>query len=85
MYLDQLQTMHLSFQEICQGERPWTALGNFMNDWYEYHKDRRAELVADSLPSSEAYSPEIQRWAAFCAASTEWFCSTRNKEHLATT
>jgi len=76
MYLDQLQTMRLSFEEICQGERPWTSLGNFMNDWYEYHKDHRAELVADPLPSSETYSPEMQKWAAFCAASTEWFCST---------
>ena len=76
MYLDLLQTIRLSFQEICQGERPWTALGNFMNDWYEYHKDRRAELIAEPLPSPEAYAAEFHKWAVFCAASTEWLCAT---------
>lgn len=30
--VDQLQTMTLTYQEICQGEEPWVALGNFMND-----------------------------------------------------
>ncbi|HEY0757433.1 MAG TPA: hypothetical protein VGD98_26000 [Ktedonobacteraceae bacterium] len=28
------QTTRLSFEQIYQGERPWTALGNFMNHWY---------------------------------------------------
>lgn len=76
MYLDLLQTMHLSFQEICQGERPWTALGNFMNDWYEYHKDLRTELVAEPLLLPDPCSTELFQWATFCAASVEWFCST---------
>ena len=76
MYLDLLQTMNLSFQEICQGERPWTALGNFMNDWHEYHKDRRAELIAKPLTIPDLYTLEIHQCATFCAATTEWFCST---------
>lgn len=76
MYLDLLQTMSLSYQEICQGGRPWTALGNFMNDWYEYHKDQRADLVAEPLTVPDPCSPEMHKWAAFCAASVEWFCST---------
>ncbi len=71
---DQLQTMMLTFQEICQGESPWIALGNFMNDWFAYAKDRRAQLVADSIALPAVPSSEIIRWAAFCAASVEWLC-----------
>jgi hypothetical protein len=51
MYLNQLQTMSKAFSEICAGERSWTALGNFMNYWYEYAKDRREALLVDSLPA----------------------------------
>jgi hypothetical protein len=72
MYLNHLQTMCLSFEEICQGQDPWIPLGNFMNDWYAYHADRRAELVADPLPAR--YPEEFHAWAVFCAATVEWFC-----------
>lgn len=80
MYLDQLQTMRSAFVEICQGERPWTALGNFMNYWYEYAKDRREMLINDPLPDYDEQSLEVHQWAVFCAASVEWFC---NKYHVA--
>ena len=76
MYLSQLQTMQRTFEEICQGQDPWIPLGNFMNDWYAYHADRRAELIADSLPDPTTYSPTLHPWATFCAASVEWFCAT---------
>lgn len=65
------QTMSLAFQQICQGERDWTALGNFMNDWYDNHVDERERLIIDPLP--ENYPPEFHQWAVFCAASVEWF------------
>jgi hypothetical protein len=68
------QTMQLTFKEICQGERPWTSLGNFMNSWYAYHVDQRAALISDPLP--ENYPPEMHQWATFCAAAVEWFCHT---------
>src|SRR5512146_2881044 len=68
------QTMRLSFEQICQGEREWTALGNFMNHWYSYHMDEREQLISDPLPGH--YPPEFHRWAVFCAASVEWFCRT---------
>lgn len=68
------QMMRLSFEQICRGERPWTALGNFMNDWYAYHVDEREQLIADPLP--DQYPQEYHQWAAFCAASVRWFCST---------
>ncbi len=74
MYLDRLQTMRVTFEEICQGKEPWVALGDFMNDWLAYQVERRPDLVADPLP--EGYPPAMHRWAVFCAASVEWFCAT---------
>jgi hypothetical protein len=71
MGLRYLQTMKLSFEQICQGLPPWVPLGNFMNDWYELHKDSREQLIADPLP--EHYPAEFHYWAVFCAASVEWF------------
>ena len=72
--IDRLQTMALTYQEICQGERPWAALGNFMNDWFDYAKDRRTELVADPIFLPESPNGDTLRWAAFCTASVEWLC-----------
>ena len=69
-----LQTMAWTYQEICQGQRPWTALGNFMNDWFDYEKDRRAQLVVDPIVVPDSPSIDLFRWAVFCAASVEWFC-----------
>jgi len=71
---DHLQTMALTYQEICQGEQPWVALGNFMNDWFCYKKDRRTELVATPLSLPETLSDETFRWAIFCTASVEYLC-----------
>jgi hypothetical protein len=72
--IDHLQTMALTYQEICQGERPWVALGNFMNDWFDYAKDQREQLVADPIFLPEMADTEALRWAAFCTASVEWLC-----------
>ncbi|MGH2509165.1 MAG: hypothetical protein ACRDHZ_17435 [Ktedonobacteraceae bacterium] len=71
---DQLQTMAVSYAEICQGEEPWVALGNFMNDWFDYAKDRRAELVVDPILLPEQSNAEMFRWAVFSVASVEWLC-----------
>ena len=71
---DQFQTMTLAYQEICQGEEPWVALGNFMNDWFDYAKDRRADLVADPIALPALPNSEQLRWASFCAASVEYLC-----------
>src|SRR5579859_4246569 len=80
MRRDQLQTMRIAFQQICAGERDWTALGNFMNYWYSYAKERREALIADPLPPYDEQSLYQHRWAVFCAASVEWFC---RKYHVA--
>ena len=71
---DPLQTIARAYEEICAGEEPWVALGNFMNEWFIYATDRRAELVADApLPP---YAPTLQehRWACFLVASVEYLC-----------
>lgn len=75
MKRSQLQTMSIAFQQICAGERDWTALGNFMNYWYAYAKDRREALIADPLPPYDEHSLYQHRWAVFCAGSVEWFCN----------
>ena len=74
MRIDHLQTMNIAFREICEGEQPWVALGNFLNYWWMYAKDRRHDLVADPLPEAPV-DEEYQRWAAYCAASVEHLCT----------
>jgi hypothetical protein len=76
MSRDHLQTMNRSFQQICQGEGEWIALGNFMNNWFCYAKDRREELIRDPLLDYDRNSLVQHQWATFCAASVEWFCNT---------
>lgn len=41
---EHLQTMAVTYTELCQGEDPWIALGNFMNDWFDYARDRREQF-----------------------------------------
>ena len=72
---DNLQTMARTYREICQGGTPWVALGNFMNDWFDYAKDQRAQLVVEPLSLPDVPSTDSQHWAAFCAASVEWLCA----------
>jgi hypothetical protein len=69
-----LQTIQMTYQQIVQGERPWTALGDFLNYWYAYASDRRAELVKDPIQKPVDVTPDLHRWAAFCAASVEYLC-----------
>jgi hypothetical protein len=67
--------MACAYQEICQGEEPWVALGNFMNAWFGYAKDRRFQLVEEPLTLPSDATRAQQRWAAFIAASVEWLCA----------
>ena len=70
----QLQTIAVSYQEICEGERPWTALGNFMNDFFGNFPGQREDLVKDPLTPPAELTPELHLWATFCAASVEYLC-----------
>ena len=72
--MTQLQTMALSYQEIRAGERPWTALGNFMNDFFGNFPESRADLVAEPILLPMEPTAEQLRWATFCAAAVEHLC-----------
>ncbi len=69
-----IQTMAWAYQQICAGEDPWTALGNFRNAWYDYAKHIRAALVSEPLGKPDRDTAHIRHWAAFCAASVEFLC-----------
>jgi hypothetical protein len=70
-----IQTMAWAYKQICVGEDPWTALGNFTNAWYDYAKDIRADLVSEPLAEVESITEHTLRWRAFCAASVEFLCN----------
>jgi hypothetical protein len=69
-----LYTMQMVYQDIVQGERPWNALGNFLNSWLDYANDQREALVQDALEMPSTLTEEQQRWASFCAAAVEYLC-----------
>jgi hypothetical protein len=74
------QPMQVAFAEICKGETPWVALGNFSNDFFA-DEERRDALIHDPLvlPEDITHDQEVYRWAVFCAASVEYLC---HKYHL---
>jgi hypothetical protein len=69
-----IQTMIWAYNEICAGEDPWTALGNFTNAWYGYAKHMRADLVSEPLTRPEQETEHTRHWGAFCAASVDFLC-----------
>ena len=73
-----IQTMKRAYQQICAGEDPWIALGQFRNAWYGYAKDVRPALVEQPLEAPEQETLSMQQWQAFCAASVEFLCERYN-------
>ena len=74
-----IDTMASAYQRICQGEDPWTALGDFSNAWYGYGKHIRPDLVKDPLIRPAQENEVTRRWAAFCAASVEYLCEIHHQ------
>ena len=74
-----IDTMAYAYQRICQGEDPWTALGDFSNAWYGYAKHIRPDLVKDPLIKPEQETEATRRWGAFCAASVEYLCDLHHQ------
>jgi len=70
----ELQTIEVSYKEICEGQDPWIPLGNFMDDFFGNFTDRRVELVQDPLHEPANATPDMHKWAAFCAGSVEYLC-----------
>jgi len=75
---EQLKTIKKAYNDICAGEDPWTALGNFRNTWYGYATHMRSELVSEPLIKPEQEIEYTHRWAAFCTASVEFLCERYN-------
>jgi hypothetical protein len=69
-----IDTICYAYQRICQGEDPWTALGDFSNAWFGYARHIRPDLIKEPLAQPEQETELTQRWAAFCAASVEYLC-----------
>jgi hypothetical protein len=69
-----IQTMTRAYQQICAGEDPWIALGNFRNAWYSYTRDFRSTLVSEMPAQPEHDTEHTWRWRVFCVASVEFLC-----------
>lgn len=69
----QEQTMKSAFADICAGETPWVALGNFSNDFFG-DAARRSALIQEPIELPDGAVEEIYRWAVFCAASVSYLC-----------
>ena len=41
------------FRRFKQGENPWVALGDFLDDWRRSQREDRLSLVAQPLESTE--------------------------------
>ena len=74
-----IDTMASAYQRICQGEDPWTALGDFSNAWYGYAKHIRPDLIQDPLTRPEEETEHSRQWGAFCAASVEYLCNLHHQ------
>ena len=70
----QLQTMAIAYQEICEDNDPWVALGMFSHDFFGNFVHLRNELVRDPICEPSDATDEQHRWAVFCAASVEYLC-----------
>jgi hypothetical protein len=68
------QTIAEAYRQMCKGQEPWIALGNFRNAWYGHAKDRRVELVSEPLGKPAQDTEFANRWGAFCAATVEFLC-----------
>ena len=68
------QTIKETFERIFGKDQatPWVAIGDFLDDWRRSAVEHRLELVTE--PIAPAPTPELHRWAAFCAAMVEWLC-----------
>ncbi len=65
-------TSEESFQRILDGEDPWIAIGDFLDEWRREDVKDRGELVAVPLASSESF--DHHQWAAFFSAMVEHLC-----------
>lgn len=69
------QTMAETFARILATPAyPWVALGDFLDDWRFADPGERPAMVAEAIATIPDADRDLLRWAAFCAATTEWLC-----------
>src|SRR5690349_2525129 len=71
------QTIAETFDRIAREPAyPWVAIGDFLDDWRRSAREDRLELVHMGIAQDvdRAQSPDLTRWATFCAAMVEWLC-----------
>ena len=65
----------LSLQIDTRRRGQWkAALGDFLNYWFGFATDQRAELVKEPIQEPAEVTPDLHQWAAFCAASVDYLC-----------
>jgi hypothetical protein len=71
----EVQTIRQAYIDICQGETPWVALGNFTNDFFDGDEpEERMALFVEPLNVELGTTEMLHQWAVFCAASVEYLC-----------
>ncbi len=74
----ELQTIDMTYKAIAEGERPWNALGDFLNYWFAYATEQREDLIKEPVQEPSEATFELHQWAVFCAASVEYLCERYN-------
>lgn len=72
----ELYTLSHAYELILRGEREWTALGNFMNDFFHYFPEKRQMIIDEPIQEPTNASLEQHQWAVFCAASAEYLATS---------
>lgn len=68
------QTIGETYGRICREPAfPWLAIGDFLDDWRRSAREDRLALIEDGIRPVVS-EPDLDRWAAFCAAMVEWLC-----------
>jgi hypothetical protein len=82
-----VQTLARAYDEICAGTEPWVAINEFFHEWFDYSRERRADLVAEPIRSAaagtRANGNDLFRWAALCAAAADELCARAGMPHPA--
>jgi predicted amidohydrolase YtcJ len=52
----------MTYEDICQGEQPWVALGNFMNEWFDYANSLALQLGGITRETPDPQGGTIARF-----------------------
>lgn len=67
-----MQTLAITYQELCADIGFRVAVGNFINAFFYLHVSERQDLLDDPLQLPSHPTEEQHHWAAFCAGAAEY-------------